>query len=291
MDVSQVLAEAIQLRARQDQQQLTNALLPTVEEALHLSVQRDPRVLINTIFPMLGPAIRKAIATALRSMLDSLNRSMEISLSWQGLRWRLEALRTGRAFAEVVLLHTLSYRVEQVFLMHRETDLLLHHVVAEAVPTHDAEMISGMLTAIQDFMRDAFEGAEGAALDTIEYGEHTLWIEQGPYAVLAGVVRYTAPRALQAVFQEALEHIHLEMGEALRTFAGDASPFRAIHHHLEACLLQQHKPAAHHVAPPGGCGSSVLHCSGAWAYGAGSVCRHISAGRPVSRRCAPSLVP
>jgi OOP family OmpA-OmpF porin len=203
-DVSQVLAEAIHLRSNHDKQ-LTNALLPSVEEALRASVQRNPRVLVDSLYPMMGPANRKAITTALRSMLDSLNHSLGISLSWRGLKWRLEALRTGKQFAEVVLLHTLSYRVEQVFLIHKETGLLLQHVVAESVPGQDGEMISGMLTAIQDFMQDSFGGSEGGSLDTVEYGDRTLWIEQGPQAILAGVVRGNAPRELKTVFQEALE--------------------------------------------------------------------------------------
>jgi outer membrane protein OmpA-like peptidoglycan-associated protein len=241
-DVSQVLAEAIHLRSNQDKQ-LTNALLPSVEEALRASIQRNPRVLVDTLFPMMGPAIRKAITTALRSMLDSLNRSLAISLSLRGLKWRWEAFRTGKPFAEIVLLHTLSYRVEQVFLIHKETGLLLQHVIAESVPGQDGEMISGMLTAIQDFMRDSFGGAESESLDTVEYGDRTLWIEQGPQATLAGVVWGNAPRELKIVFQEALESIHLEMREALGSFQGDASPFTTIRYHLEACLQEQFKAA------------------------------------------------
>ena len=239
-DVSQVLAEAVHLRSNQDKQ-LTNALLPSVEEALRASVQRNPRVLVDSLFPMMGPAIRKAITTALQSMLDSLNRSLAISLSLRGLTWHWEAFRTRKPFAEVVLLHTLRYRVEQVFLIHRETGLLLQHVAAESVPGQDGEMISGMLTAIQDFMRDSFGGSEGESLDTVEYGDRTLWIEQGPQAILAGVVRGNAPRELKTVFQEALESIHFEMREALSSFQGDASPFTAIRHYLEACLQEQLK--------------------------------------------------
>jgi OOP family OmpA-OmpF porin len=237
-DVSQVLAEAVHLRSSQDKQ-LTNALLPSVEEALRASVQRNPRVLVDTLFPMMGPAIRKAITVALRSMLDSLNSSLAISLSLRGLKWHWEAFRTGKPFAEVVLLHTLSYRVEQVFLIHKETGLLLQHVIAESVTGQDGEMISGMLTAIQDFMRDSFGGAEGESLDTVEYGDRTLWIEQGPQAILAGVVWGNAPRELKIVLQEALESTHFEMREALGSFQGDASPFTAIRHYLEGCLQEQ----------------------------------------------------
>ena len=115
-DVGEALPEAIHLRSGQDRQ-LANALLGPVEEALHASVRKNPRVLLDILFPLIGPAIRKAIASALHSMIDSLNHSLDVSISLRGVKWQLEALRTGKPFAEVVLLHMLRYRVEQVFLI------------------------------------------------------------------------------------------------------------------------------------------------------------------------------
>lgn len=267
-DVSQVLAEAVLLRSNQDRQ-LTNALLPTVEEALRVSVHKDPRVLVETLFPMIGPAIRKAITTALRSMLESLNRSLEISLSLRGLKWRWEAFRTGKSFAEVVLLHTLRYRVEQVFLIHRETGLLLQHVAAEETLAQDGELVSGMLTAIQDFMRDSFGGTEGETLGTVEYGDRTMWVEQGPQAILAAVVQGNAPQELRTVFEEALESVHFAMHDALASFQGDTSPFVTIRHHLEGCLQQQLKPEEAHRSARGvwGIVALLLLALGAWGYG------------------------
>ncbi|NJM53355.1 MAG: hypothetical protein HC846_08145 [Blastocatellia bacterium] len=54
-------------------------------------------------------------------MVQSLNQSLEHSISPKGLRWRIEAWQTGKSFAEVVMLNSLIYRVEEVFLIHRET--------------------------------------------------------------------------------------------------------------------------------------------------------------------------
>ncbi len=113
---------------RKDDPQMTRALAPTVEEALTASVRRNPRPLADALFPIFGPAIRKAIAASLSSMLESLNQTIEHSLSWRALQWRITALRTGKPFAEIVLLNTLVYRVEQVFLIDRESGLLLQHV-------------------------------------------------------------------------------------------------------------------------------------------------------------------
>lgn len=238
-EVSRVLPEAVHVRSRQDDE-VTKALLPSVEQAINISVKKDPQVLVDAIFPVMGPAIRRAIAAALSSMTQSLNQTLSYSLSPRGLKWRLEAFRTGKSFAEVVMLHTLRYRVEQVFLIHRETGLLLQHVVAESGGTvQDADMVSGMLTAIQDFARDSFNAEQSEHLENFQVGELTVWVEQGPLAILAGVIRGTAPQELRAAFQNALEKIHLRYHGELSDFSGDAEVFESARPILEDCLDSQ----------------------------------------------------
>jgi OOP family OmpA-OmpF porin len=171
-----------------------------------------------------------------------------MSTSLRGLKWRLEALRTGVPFAEVVLLHTLRYRVEQVFLIHRQTGLLLQHVLAESAHVPDAEMIAGMLTAIQDFVCDSFGIREGEGLEAVQVGDLTVWIEQGPHAVLACIVRGTAPPELKEVCEDVLAAIHGEYGQALVTFKGDATPFAGTRNHLEACLQSRYEAEEHHAS-------------------------------------------
>ncbi|HSE20296.1 MAG TPA: OmpA family protein [Pyrinomonadaceae bacterium] len=232
-EVSHVLPAAI--RSRKDDE-LTDALAPTVAAALQQSVRKDPKPLADAIFPIIGPAIRKAIAAALSGMVQSLNQSMTYSLSVKGLKWRLEALRTGKSFAEVVLLKTLRYRVEQVFLIHKETGLLLHQASAPGIKVQDADMVSAMLTAIQDFVHDSFATPKGDELETLQVGELTVWIERGPLAVLAAVIRGNAPQDLRIVLQETLERIHLQFGQALSEFEGDASLFEGTAALLEDCL-------------------------------------------------------
>jgi OOP family OmpA-OmpF porin len=247
-DVGQVLPEAIQLRCQQDNL-LTTAMRGTIEEAMQASVRQNPRILLDILFPLIGPAIRKALATALRSMIDSLNHSLDVSLSWQGLKWRVQAWRTGKPFAEVVLLHTLDYRVEQVFLIHRESGLLLQHVAANAVPSQDGDLVSGMLTAIQSFIQDSFGVEASEGLETARIGDLTVWIEQGPLGIVAAVVRGNSPQELRTVFQETAEVIHLEQRDALQAFRGDTAPFAASRPHLEACLLTQYKPRERRISP------------------------------------------
>jgi OOP family OmpA-OmpF porin len=236
-DVSRVLPDAIAIRARDPQ--LMRALAPSVEHAVTESVRRDPRPLADALFPVIGPAIRKAIAHTLATMMESLNRTVEHSLSWRALQWRWTAFRTGKPFAEIVLLNTLEYRVQQVFLIHADTGLLLQQVSSHATAADDADQISAMLTAIRDFVRDSFDTPGGDTLDALRVGDLSVWIEQGPQALVAGVIRGTAPRTLQTMFQDAVERIHRQFGQELESYRGDAAPFEAARPILESCLVTE----------------------------------------------------
>jgi outer membrane protein OmpA-like peptidoglycan-associated protein len=234
-DVSRVLPEAFAVRGERDPQ-LSTVLTPYVEHGFIAAVRKSPQAIVDAIAPIMGPAIRQAIARALQSMTQSFNHSLDESLSARSLRWRLEAWRTGRPFAEVVLLHTLHYRVEQLFLIHRETGLLLHHVATNAAVVQDQHVLSGMLTAIQQYVRDSFGASHDQTLDQFHVGEWNVWIEQGSHAYLAGVIRGTPPASLREDFRAALDDIHAQQAEALTNFSGDAAPFTTTQTHLESCL-------------------------------------------------------
>ena len=70
----------------------------------------------------------------------------------------------------------------------------MHHVVAEEQKI-DADIMSSMLTAVNDFVADSF-GTDGY-LGLLQYGEHTVMIEKGtktfveigPGKVLSGMIK------------------------------------------------------------------------------------------------------
>lgn len=234
-EVADLLPQAIALRAARDEQ-LARALGPTLERAFSESVQRNPQQLADAIYPTLGPAIRKAIAEAISAMVASINRAMQLGLSPQGLRWRFEAWRKGVPFGQLVLQRTLVYRVEQAYLIHSETGLLLTHVAAPDLAAPDADVISGMLTAIRDFVGDSFESRAAGGLRAFTVGDVTMLVEPGPRAMLAVTVRGEHPPSLVTRLQTTLELIHLRFARELAAFTGDNAPFEAARPLLGECL-------------------------------------------------------
>ncbi len=239
-EVAKVLAEAVELRNRSDEE-LSIALAPTIEKSIQASIARDPQALSNALFPVMGPTIRKSIASTLAAMLQSLNQTLEHSFSKQGFLWRIEAVKTGKSFAEVVLLNTLIYRVEQVFLIHRETGVLLHHLSSDPTHTEDADVVSSMLTAVQDFIRDSFAGSTDQNIETLSMGDVQVLIEQGPDVVLAVVCRGNSPRTLHETMQVAIEDIQQNFVDELTAFDGDTEAFIATDEKLSPLLIADYK--------------------------------------------------
>jgi hypothetical protein len=211
------------LRTGKDNARVASALSEPVAQALGTAVQNNRQSIVDALFPIIGPMIRKAIAEALRGLVDNLNGAIESSFSLRGLQWRVEAWRGGVPYAQVVLKHRLSYAIDHVFLIERGSGLVLHHASAPGLPALDADAIAGMLTALGDFVDDSVGDDSGGALDSAQVGEYLVWVEHGPRANLACFMRGVAPVELRALLEQRIEEIH----SRILALPADA-PLRAI---------------------------------------------------------------
>ncbi|MCO5065214.1 MAG: OmpA family protein [Rhizobiaceae bacterium] len=231
--VGEVLPSAI---AKAPRIPLSEAFSPVVEQSVQRSIQKNPRTLTDILYPLFLPAISKSIGEKIDQTFQSLNESLRHLFTWRGLKWRLEAWRTGASFAEVVLKHTLVYRVEHAFLIHRNSGLLIAHATAENATSEDPQLISSMLSAIQDFVKDSFREKEQSGLDTIRFGELRLWSEVGPFATLVAVIRGNPPEELHEVIRGVLLRIHREYPAVVERFDGESSSFPGIETQLQTCV-------------------------------------------------------
>jgi OOP family OmpA-OmpF porin len=235
-ETSEVIAEALLLRGQKKDPLLYTAFEPMAEALFKEAMRKNPMDFVNALFPLMGPAIRRSIAETFRSMLEGFHKTMEQVFSWKGLRWRWQAWRTGVSFSEVVLLNTLLYRVEQIFFIHAETGLVLSHVSGSDVTAQDADMVSAMFTAIQDFARDCFAGGPGSNLDSLQLGEFTILLERGSSAYLACVVRGAVPLEFRGRLRDAMSVLQVKYANDLDSFTGDAGEFVSARWILEDLL-------------------------------------------------------
>ncbi|MBN1558482.1 MAG: hypothetical protein JW951_10105 [Lentisphaerae bacterium] len=223
------------------------ALAPAVEEALRVRAATDGRRLAAALGPVMGAALRRAVYELFRSAIRAVNRFLLFNVTWRGLKWRAEALWSGRPFREVVREHTLVSPMRQVLLIHRRTGLLLAEAHRQDAASPDGDMVSSMLTAIQDFVQDSFR-SRWTQLQTVRFGDMDLCIEQRTGVVLAGIVDGDVNVPVRQAFRRTLDRVERELRGEIAAFDGDTGPFARAAPHLEACLRTQY-PAEEKVLP------------------------------------------
>jgi outer membrane protein OmpA-like peptidoglycan-associated protein len=210
-----------------DGERLSRALAGPVAQSLGTAVRSNRQVIVDALFPIIGPAIRKSIAEALRTLVADINRALESSFTPRGLRWRVESWRTGAPYAQVVLKHTLRFKLDHVFLIERDSGLVMHRESAPDLPDLDSDAIAGMLTAIGEFVKDSVGREAQGALESARVGEHVLWVIEGPRANLACFIRGVPPPALHAALTQRLEAIHARLNDPLSGLQAGAADLGA----------------------------------------------------------------
>jgi hypothetical protein len=219
---------------------LAKALAAPVGAALATAVKQQSQTIVDALFPVIGPAIRRAITEAMRSLTADLNAALESSLTPRGLRWRFEAWRAGVPYTQIVLKHTLRYKVDHLFLIEADSGLVIHRDSAPDLPDLDSDAIAGMLTAIGEFVQDSVGGAAGSTLDSANVGEHLLWVLHGPRANLAAFIRGVPPTLLREVLERKLEAVHQRWADPTAGLsAGAADPAAALEQDFDLAAIDR----------------------------------------------------
>lgn len=226
------LAAALRRRRDGDEgnyQEMVAALQGATESAIQRSVAEDKSRLAKALFPIMGPAIRSYVLDLFRAMAEELNETIRNTTSAERIKWRVQAKLAGKKYSEYVLLKTRSFHIGEVYLIQKETGLLMLHAAAEqsTAVEGEADVVSGMFTAIRGFVRDSFgAGAtrsdDDGELDGFKFGDREVLIEEGPGMVLAAVAHGVPPPAVREELREILEDLHAELGGRLERFDGDS---------------------------------------------------------------------
>lgn len=226
-DVAEVLAPAID-KGIQDSDDLVNALKQPVSEGLKQAIRAEPVEYANILYPAIAPSIRLAISQAISSLLATINQTIESTTSVSGIKTRLESIRTGVPYAELVLRRSLLYRVEHLYLIERESGLLICERSSETSDSLDSDAVSAMFSAIQSFVQDSFSGKQSDRLTDFKVGAHTVWLAHGPRAMLACVIYGDAPETLKTQLYDTLDSIRTRYANQLANYNGSNTHFGGV---------------------------------------------------------------
>jgi len=249
-EVNILQAEIAELnRTINDKQTLIDTLSPIVASSIHQSIIDSQEEMTEALYPIMGRLVTRAVSEAMRDLVHRIDTQMRRTFSFGSVARQIKARSQGVSEAELALREALPFQVCDLFLIHRESGILLQHISGAPENQTDSDLISGMLTAIRDFVQDAFGQNNESDLDQIQYGETTILIETAQSVYLAAVITGFPPQNFRVDMRQLIYAIDLQFGPALHDFDGDASRFDETRLPLET-LLQTSTPASDHPPTP-----------------------------------------
>lgn len=209
-----------------------------IEDALKQSIKNNPKEYADILYPVILPSIRKAVSESMRSVMEKIDRMVKKNMSVSAFKMRLKALQQGIPYADYLLRTASEYSVEELYLIHSSSGLLVQHVYKDTV-SKDSDAVSAMLIAIEKFASTSFQADsadESAVIQRMTLGDQMVYIVHGSYALLACVVKGVAPLVFREQLQQVLEEIHLDCGASLKNYRGDKKSIANVRERMKRCL-------------------------------------------------------
>jgi hypothetical protein len=109
--------------------------------------------------------------------------------------------------------------VDEVFLM-TPTGMLLKHYTRRLRPDQDQDIMAGMLTAVQNFVRESFDEA-GGKLNEIKFENYDILISHSKNVVIAAIISTKKPERLRIQLKIAADDLEKQFGEKISHWSGD----------------------------------------------------------------------
>lgn len=203
-------------------EEMAEALGPIMGEAIRVQIRDSRDEMVEALYPVIGQTVQRAVGEFAKEFQRNIDARLKATFGPEGALRRLGARLRGVSEAELALRDAFHFQIQEIFLIQHGSGLLLAHSHPGSETITDSDLVSAMLTAIRDFVRDSFAQNEtGSELSEIQYGELLIKIESGKHVYLAVVYRGIEPGGFRAVLHDYLANLHVRLGNLLRDYAGD----------------------------------------------------------------------
>jgi len=151
-----------------------------ISPAITEGIANNKEKMIDALYPIMGGMISKYVTRAIKEMMETINRKIEQGFSVERYKRKIKAKLTGVSESELLLEESTDAHIEAMFIIHKETGLLISEAHLEQSSITDVHMVASMASAIKDFINDWIAGnkeAQNEEIQILSYGTATLYIE------------------------------------------------------------------------------------------------------------------
>jgi hypothetical protein len=148
-----------------------------VNKMIEQKLKSSQKEIVEVIYPVLGQMITKFISLQFQMLKESIDKQVKETFSTKTIMDKIKYRIFGVKTADIIIASADVPFVEEVFVIQKNSGLLLGS--AALYPTENRDAVAGMLTAIKDFVEDAFE-KDKEDLETINYGTYRVMLYSFP---------------------------------------------------------------------------------------------------------------
>jgi len=244
-----LLSELNQIRSNQIyKNQILDIVESQIPNLVKAGIDDSQPEMIDALYPLMGKLVTRSVTQSMRDLARNIDAQMRKTFNFSSFTRNIKARATGISGADIALRDSLPFGgVEKVFLVHYETSVLLQYLSREVnkqtgeeyfiTQSDDSELVSSMLTAVQDFVADAFgEEGEPGSFGDFQHGQKQVLIKAARLIYMAVVIRGVAPSDFGSKVQDHVYEIESQHAQTLREFDGNVSTLDASQLHLQEIM-------------------------------------------------------
>jgi hypothetical protein len=219
-----VFADLVGRQIRDSRDEMAEALAPIMSEAIRVQIRDSRKEMVDVLYPIVGEMVQRSVSEFFRELQHNIDARIRSTFGPEGLVRTASARLHGVSSAELALRDALPFSIREIFIIQHGSGLLLAHIHADSAETTDSDLVSAMLTAVRDFVRDSFgQGLKDKELDEIQYGDRRIIVQSGRSVYVAMVITGIEPEGLHAKLRDFVSDLHLKYDKTLRGYSGDPS--------------------------------------------------------------------
>lgn len=202
--VADVLDRALAEAEVKNHDALSDAVAPLVVSTIKREIHESQDELVDALYPITGRLVQAYVASAMRELTERINRQMSANPTML----RVKSILSGHSMAELALVQAQQLQVDELYLIRRGSGELLARWPDVRGSHERDQVLSGILTAINEFSLEAFAD-DGSALRQIDLNTSQVYLRASPRLLLAakcsGVSNAAIERIIDAEFIDTLD--------------------------------------------------------------------------------------
>lgn len=201
-----------------EEEALISMIAPVLAGALRRKIRDAREEMVEALYPIIGRILVRAVWEAIHDLAHAISpRAL-----WRRTRMRGRDITGAEVIpAETAPQESPPYKVAEVFLVHRETGLLLWNVSSAPRALREPDLTRETLAAIHDFRRGAYGRDEERRHGGVRLGERRILMEAAQHTCLAVAIEGMEPSGFRTEMRERLDEVEHAYERALRDSGSD----------------------------------------------------------------------